>query len=103
MSVINEEGFIPLREDPKVTLARNNLDLFPVDINNCKYSDLMRVPGIGHLSATRITKLQKQGVRITKTQQLKSIGVVLKRALPFLTIGKNTQLTLENFTKFKSK
>jgi predicted DNA-binding helix-hairpin-helix protein len=58
----------------------------------------MRVPGIGHFSATRIIKLQDQGVRITKTDQLKSIGVVLKRALPFLTIGKKTQLTLDNFS-----
>ena len=103
MSIVNEEGFIPLREDPKITLARNNRDLFPIDVNNSTYSDLMRVPGIGHLSATRVIKLQKQGVRISKTQQLKSIGVVLKRALPFLTIGKNTQLTLGNFTEIKGK
>ena len=99
MTIVNDEGFIPLKEDPKITLARRNHDLFPIDINDCKYIDLMRVPGIGQLSATRIVKLQNQGVKITKIQQLKSIGVVLKRAIPFLTIGEKTQLTLDNFTK----
>ena len=57
----------------------------------------MRVPGIGHLSATRIIKLQKQKVKISKAEQLKSIGVVLKRALPFLTIGSKTQMTMDKF------
>ena len=75
--------------------------MFPLDINESKYKDLMRIPGIGHLSATRIVKLQNQGVRITKTKQLKTTGVVLKRALPFITIGDKTQLTLEDFTKNK--
>ena len=103
ISIVNDEGFIPLKEDPKITLARRNQDLFPIDINECKYRDLMRVPGIGHLSATRIVKLQNQGVKITKKQQLKSIGVVLKRALPFLTIGEKTQLTLDNFSKTTGK
>ena len=103
MTIVNDKGFIPLREDPKITLARRNEDFFPLDINNSTYSELMRVPGIGHLSANRIIKLQNQGVKISETKQLKSIGVVLKRALPFLTIGKNTQLTLDNFSKAMDK
>ncbi|MFW9851658.1 MAG: putative DNA modification/repair radical SAM protein [Candidatus Thorarchaeota archaeon] len=96
-TILNDDGFIPLREDPKVSLARNNTELFPLDVNIAKYRELMRVPGIGHLSATRIIKLQKQKVKITKAEQLKSIGVVLKRALPFLTIGNKSQLTMDKF------
>ena len=96
-TILNEEGYIPLREDPKVSLARNNSELFPLDVNIATYRELMRVPGIGHLSATRIIKLQKREVKINKAEQLKSMGVVLKRALPFLTIGKNTQLTMDKF------
>ena len=83
--------------DPIVTLARKNAEFFTIDVNNANYSELMRVPGIGHTSATRILKLQQQGVKLTKNQQLKSIGVVLKRALPFLKIGPRKQLTLDNF------
>jgi putative DNA modification/repair radical SAM protein len=96
-TILNDDGYIPLREDPKVSLARNNSELFPLDVNIANYRELMRVPGIGHLSATRIINLQKQKVKITKAEQLKSIGVVLKRALPFLTIGSKTQLTMEKF------
>ncbi|TFG10379.1 putative DNA modification/repair radical SAM protein [Candidatus Heimdallarchaeota archaeon] len=97
ISVVNEKGFIPLREDPKVTLARENPEFFPVDVNNSTYSELMRVPGIGHLSATRIIKLRNNGVSIYNNEQLKSVGVVLKRALPFLKIGEKKQLTLDDF------
>jgi len=101
MSVVDDKGFIPLGEDPKIILARNNQDLFPIDVNVAKYHELMIVPGIGHLSATRIVKLQKQGVTISNAIQLKSIGVVLKRALPYLIVGGNKQLTLDKFEKLK--
>ena len=57
----------------------------------------MRVPGIGHLSATRIIKLRNKGITIHKNEQLKAVGVVLKRAIPFLKIGEKTQLTLVDF------
>lgn len=97
ISVVGDNGFIPLNVDPKVTLARENPEYFPVDINNSSYSELMRVPGIGHLSATRIIKLRNKGVLIYKNEQLKSIGVVLKRAIPFLKVGEKKQLTMDDF------
>ncbi|OLS33174.1 MAG: hypothetical protein HeimAB125_01260 [Candidatus Heimdallarchaeota archaeon AB_125] len=101
MNVVNDEGFIPLKIDPKVTLARMNTEIFPLDINCATYDELMRVPGIGHTSAMRVLKLQQQGVKLKKNLQLKSIGIVLKRALPFLKIGSKTQLTLDNFNTTK--
>jgi len=96
-SVVDDSGFIPLNIDPKISLARNS-DIFPLDVNNASYLDLIRVPGLGPTSAKRILSLQKHKVPVTRLQQLKSIGVVLKRALPFLSIGTKTQLTLEKFT-----
>ncbi|MCE7742508.1 MAG: putative DNA modification/repair radical SAM protein [Candidatus Heimdallarchaeota archaeon] len=99
LSVVNETGFIPLKVDPKVTIARENPEFFPVDVNNALYADLMRVPGIGHTSATRIIKLRNKGVAIYKNEQLKTIGVVLKRAIPFLKIGEKKQLTMVDFQK----
>lgn len=97
ITVVNDNGFIPLKTDPKVTLARANSEFFPVDVNSANYSDLMRVPGIGHLSATRIIKLRNRGVKISKNEQLKAIGVVLKRAIPFLKIDEKKQMTMEDF------
>ena len=103
MTVIDDKGFIPLREDPKIILARKDKDRFPIDVNNANYTELMRVPGIGHLSATRIVNLQKKGVIITNAVQLKSIGVVIKRALPYLIVGRNKQLTLDKFEKMNKR
>jgi len=103
LSVVSDTGFISLKEDPKVTIARENPEFFPVDVNTSTYSELMRVPGIGHLSATRIIKIRNKGVTIHKNEQLKSMGVVLKRALPFLKVGDKKQLTLKDFQSHGGK
>lgn len=95
-SVLNEDGYIPLREDPKVVLARNS-DIFPLDINEAPYQDLLKIPGIGHTSATRILKLRKEGFLIKGTKDLKSIGVVVKRATPFIRFNGKQQFTMFHF------
>lgn len=84
------------RDDPKIHLARNFFDK-AIDINDCTKEELIRVPGIGPQSAERILNLHKNNIEITKRTQLKSIGVVLKRAEPFIKIGQTTQKTLTNF------
>ncbi len=86
------------REDPKIFLARNYFDgKMPLDINSLSYNDILKIPGIGLLSARRIIKLRKQGIKIINREQLKNIGIVLKRAEPFLKIGNNYQLDMMNF------
>ena len=56
---------------------------FPVEINKADYQMLLRVPGIGVKSAQRICKARKSGA--LNFENLKKIGVVLKRALYFIT------------------
>ena len=56
---------------------------FPVEINRADYAMLLRVPGIGVKSAQRICKARKSGA--LDFEHLKKIGVVLKRALYFIT------------------
>lgn len=61
----------------------SHLEFFPVEINQADYYELLRVPGIGYTSARRII-----GARRTHSLEfadLKRIGVVLKRALYFIT------------------
>jgi len=87
--VIMESGNLPVG-DPKIHLARCNFD-GAVDVNTAAYEELLRVPGIGPTSAYRITQLQKSNTRITKRAQLHSMGVVLKRAEPFIKINGHTQ------------
>ena len=69
--------------DPKVTWALRNLEEFPVEINRASYEMLMRIPGIGSVSARRIIRQRK--LSPVKFDDLKKMGVVLKRAKYFLT------------------
>ena len=69
--------------DPKVTWALRNLDKFPVEVNKAPYEMLMRIPGIGSVSAKRIVRQRR--VSAVKFEDLKKMGVVVKRAKYFLT------------------
>lgn len=69
--------------DPKCNWALKHLDQFPVEVNRAEYDMLLRVPGIGVKSALRIVKARRMGV--LQFEDLKKMGVVLKRALYFLT------------------
>ncbi len=69
--------------DPKADWAVRHLEQFPVEINRADYHLLLRVPGIGVKSAQRIVRARRFG-RLT-FEDLKKIGVVLKRALYFIT------------------
>ena len=69
--------------DPKVTWALRNLDQFPVEVNRASYEMLMRVPGIGAVSAKRIIRQRK--IAAVSFDDLKKMGVVIKRAKYFLT------------------
>lgn len=69
--------------DPKCCWALRHLDSFPVEINRADYYTLLRVPGIGYKSAGRIVKARRWGC--IGFEDLKKMGVVLKRALYFIT------------------
>lgn len=69
--------------DPKCDWALRHLERFPVEINRADYHTLLRVPGIGYKSAKRIVNARRQN-RLD-FPDLKKIGVVLKRALYFIT------------------
>lgn len=69
--------------DPKCDWALRHLEFFPVEINTASYQSLLRVPGIGYRSAERIVKARQRN-RLG-FDDLKKIGVVLKRALYFIT------------------
>lgn len=92
---IMADGMLP-KEDPKVVLARKHFDR-PVDVNEAPWEDLIRVPGIGPRNAHRILELQKTDNMITKNH-LHSMGVVLKRATPFIKIDGYHQKTLGAFS-----
>lgn len=69
--------------DPKCDWAIQHLEEFPVEVNRADYFTLLRVPGIGPKSARRIVAARRMAALDFK--DLKKIGVVLKRALYFIT------------------
>ncbi len=69
--------------DPKCDWAVSHLECFPVEINSADYRTLLRVPGIGTKSASRI--LGARRYHSLDFPDLKKIGVVMKRALYFIT------------------
>ena len=71
--------------DPKCDWALRHLEQFPVEVMRADYYTLLRVPGIGYRSARRIVKARRLGT--LDYPDLKKMGVVLKRAVYFITCG----------------
>lgn len=71
--------------DPKSAYALRNLQLFPVEVNTADYETLLRVPGIGVVSAQRILTARRYcGMTF---EILRKIGVSLKKSRFFITCG----------------
>ncbi len=71
------------RVDPKCSWALRHPEFFPVEVNTADYETLLRVPGVGVTSAQRILNARRVG-RL-RPEQLRRLGVVMKRAQYFLT------------------
>lgn len=82
----DQMGNLPLELDPKMCFATKNIHLYPMEVNKVSYKDLLRVPGIGPTSARRIVKA-RQSFNFNSLAELKNVGVVVKRAAPFILIN----------------
>ncbi len=69
--------------DPKVVWALRHIEVFPIEINTASEAELLRIPGIGNVSVQRI--LRQRRIQRVHYEDLKKMGVVLKRARFFLT------------------
>lgn len=69
--------------DPKCDWALRHIENFPVEINTANYYTLLRVPGIGVISAKKIIRSRRSF--LLDFEALKKLGVVLKRAKYFIT------------------
>ena len=69
--------------DPKCDWALRNIDKFPIEINKADFFTLLRIPGIGVISAKKIIKARRNFE--LNFDNLKHLGVVLKRAKYFIT------------------
>ncbi len=80
-----------LKQDPKFVIAKE-IELM-VDLNNADFEELIRVPGIGIKTAQKITENRP----IKNIQNLKSLGVILKRASPFIEVDGISQTKLSRW------
>lgn len=69
--------------DPKCDWALRNIDKFPIEINIADYFTLLRIPGIGVISAKKIIRARREF--LLDFEALKKLGVTLKRAKYFIT------------------
>ncbi len=75
--------FFNVMLDPKEDWAVRHLEEFPIEINRAPYEKLLRIPGVGVNSARRIVAARRSCN--LSFGDLKKIGVVLKRAVYFIT------------------
>jgi len=95
--IVKEDGNLP-KGDPKIHFAKKYFaEHNYIDPNDASYDNLLRVPGIGPISAKRIINLRSKKFKFKRREDLKSVGVVLKRAEPFLSLNGHHQTTINKF------
>jgi predicted DNA-binding helix-hairpin-helix protein len=84
--VFDDAGNLPSEADPKLAWAQAHPECFPVEVNRASREELLRVPGIGPTSASRILMLRSRG-SFCQLSDLRKIGAVAKRAAPFVLLN----------------
>jgi len=84
---LDEMGNLSLEKDPKLAWAESKQreNFFPIEINQADYYQLLRIPGIGPVSAKRILEYRRKN-KIRNLQELKSLGAVIKRTAKFILL-----------------
>jgi predicted DNA-binding helix-hairpin-helix protein len=91
--ILDESPYLDTCLDPKTAWALKHLDRFPVELNRADHEELLRVPGIGAVSARRIIEGRRGtenfagASRSLSFDRLRRLGVVLNRARYFITLN----------------
>ena len=89
-----DNGNLSLSLDPKAAWAIAHPELFPVELTTAPVEELIRVPGIGPLTARRLVEERPKSM-VRGLVDLRKIGVVTSRAAGFLSLrGKRLGNTL---------
>jgi putative DNA modification/repair radical SAM protein len=83
--ILENTPYLDRHVDPKTAWALRHIDRFPIDLQRADYEELLRVPGVGATSARRILEIRRG--RSLSFDGLRRLGVVLKRARYFITLG----------------
>ena len=82
--------------DPKLSWALRHPEFFPVNVNRASYEEILRVPGIGVKSAM-MSVTSRRFTRIG-FDDLKRIGVVMKKAQYFITCNELPKHPVQELT-----
>jgi len=84
--IVFEEGVLPRRLDPKHLWALHHPECFPIEVNTANRQELLRVPGIGPKTATRILGRRRQGT-LFEMRDTGLVGAGMSRAAPFVLVN----------------
>ena len=79
-------GNLNLEKDPKLVWAECHLHETPVEVNTADYTQLLKVPGIGSISAKKILLARTYGI-IRDVHTLQKMGIITARASKFILIN----------------
>lgn len=85
--VYRSDGNLPGGGDPKLIWARFHPERYPIEVNTASRAELLRIPGIGPLTADRILTMRRARHLVRTVADLKAAGAVCGRALPFVLLN----------------
>jgi len=80
---LDEDGFLIETNDPKALWAEKHPEVFPISLNKASYWNLLKVPGIGPLSAKKIIQIREQD-KIRSFSQLAGFRFQMNKLSPFV-------------------
>jgi putative DNA modification/repair radical SAM protein len=83
------DPLLDLEIDPKLSWALRNMHLFPVDVNQADYYQLIRVPGLGIQSAKKICAARKFAT--LTWDNLVKMGISLSKTKYFMYCGSRSE------------
>ena len=84
--IFNSNGNLPTESDPKTIWAAHHPEKFPIDLNRASKEELLRIPGIGPISAQRILEIRR-GSKLGGIEDLARVGADTHRAAPFVLVN----------------
>ena len=83
--IVGHSGMLDLDIDPKLAWALAHPEQFPVDLNSAAKELLLRVPGLGVKTVTRL--LQARRARRLRRADVQRLSVPIARVLPFVVLA----------------
>lgn len=82
----SQSGNLSLEKDPKLAWAENNLLMNPIEINKAEFGQLLKIPGVGPVTAKKILQIRRQ-TKIDDVSFLRNLGIPVDRAARFILLN----------------